>query len=94
MNQQMRIHAHNGLLGHVSMARSGMRAIIDRDSTSNRAKELAQEVFGLLCELDRDIRANRVDPPKPAKQLKPGDPGFEWPACDICGSTSLRCGCD
>ena len=27
-------------------------------------------------------------------KLKPGDPGFEWPACEICGSRSFRCGCD
>jgi len=26
--------------------------------------------------------------------LKPGQPGFEWPPCDQCGSRSLRCGCD
>lgn len=32
------------------------------------------------------------DEPKP--QLKPGQPGFEWPPCSQCGSTSLRCGCD
>lgn len=28
------------------------------------------------------------------KKLKPGDPGFEWPACEQCGSCSFRCGCD
>lgn len=28
--------------------------------------------------------------PKP----KYGEPGFTFPACDQCGSTSLRCGCD
>jgi hypothetical protein len=28
------------------------------------------------------------------RQIKPGDPDFEWPACEECGSRSLRCGCD
>lgn len=30
----------------------------------------------------------------PTIALKPGEPGFECPVCDICGSRSLRCGCD
>jgi hypothetical protein len=35
-----------------------------------------------------------VDDQPEIPSLKPGDPGFTWPACSQCGSTSLRCGCD
>ncbi len=33
---------------------------------------------------------------EPEEKPKPkyGEPGFQWPACEQCGSTSLRCGCD
>lgn len=58
----MRIWRHNSLLGHVAMARSNMRAIETVSTTSDRAREIAGQIWLLLGDLDKELRENRIDP--------------------------------
>lgn len=56
------IHRYNGLLGHVAMAKAGMRAVQDNRMASERAQVIANAVERWLAELDKELRTNRQDP--------------------------------
>lgn len=57
---QMRAHNHNLLSGRVRMAYMNMGSIISSDTTTNKAKQLANSISLLLNELEVEIKI-RVD---------------------------------
>lgn len=58
----MRVHAHNGLLGPIGIMKRCVVNINTFDSTTPRAKQLANDLIPKLQELADELKI-RVDPP-------------------------------
>lgn len=50
---------HNALTGHIGMAKAGMKAVLSSRTATDEAKDIANEIFGLLDKLDANIRSVR-----------------------------------
>lgn len=60
-HKRQRIHRHNSFTGHVKMMQVQLRSIIDADSTSDRAKQVAERMW-LLSRALGDAIKERIDP--------------------------------
>ena len=60
-DRRIHVWTHNSLMGHVAMARAGMRNICGAPSATDEAKEIAGRIWDLLCDLDTELRKERVD---------------------------------
>ena len=58
--KRLRVHRHNGYLGHVVMMKKHMIALCTSDSTTLEAKNTAEEIYKLTIELEKQLKT-RVD---------------------------------
>lgn len=59
---RMRRHYHNGLLGSLAMAKRTMYSIGTSETTTSKAKKIADSISSLLCELQEEVYNFRVEP--------------------------------
>lgn len=60
--RRMRLHPHNSLLGHIRRASLAMVAVQRAGTVSDKGKDYALDIAGLLELLEHEIREHRVDP--------------------------------
>lgn len=60
--KRQHIWKHNAFIGSAAMMRSQARIIAEASSTTVKAKELAEEIRMMAEDLEKELRAHRVDP--------------------------------
>ncbi len=61
-DKRFKVWLHNSFLGHAAMMRQQARDIQSSETASTYARLLAAQIEDFAFKLDRELRANRIDP--------------------------------